>query len=187
MLEAPVLIFLCFGIEQYEWAHTELLWTIINLMMYTNHVINFISYCMTGTKFRRELIRLLNCHTFLKSLNLFFTKIPEPTNTRFNCTTANRIVMSQFDIEMKDISHKPQDLNLKKSSLTTRIMDQKNKLLTLELSPENECQNKTIGNLVINKFELKLSRKKSLDVSESCSSVASSPNSQPILSRFKYN
>jgi len=36
----------------------QLFWTIINLMMYTNHVINFLSYCMTGTKFRRELIRL---------------------------------------------------------------------------------------------------------------------------------
>ncbi len=184
-----MLIFLCFGIDQFEWAHTELLWTIINLMMYTNHVINFISYCMTGTKFRRELLRLMKCHKFFKSLNLlFFTKIPEPTNTRYNnYTTPNRLAMnSQFDIELKDISNKPQNVSLKRTTLTTRIMDQKNKLLSLENCLDNEGQNKTIANLVINKFELKLLRS-SLNASESCSSIGSSINSQPILSRFKYN
>ena len=143
---------------------------------------------MTGTKFRRELLRLLNCHKLFKSVNLlFFTKIPEPTNTRYNnYTTPNRLAInSQFDIELKEISNKPQNVSSKKTTLTTRIMDQKNKLLSLEHCLDNEGQNKTIGNLV-NKFELKILRS-SLNASESCSSIGSSINSQPILSRFRYN
>lgn len=143
---------------------------------------------MTGTKFRRELLRLLNCHKLFKSVNLlFFTKIPEPTNTRYNnYTTPNRLALnSQFDIELKEISNKPQNVSSKKTTLTTRIMDQKNKLLSLEHCLDSEGQNKTIGNLV-NKFELKILRS-SLNASESCSSIGSSFNSQPILSRFRYN
>ncbi len=189
ILEAPVLIFICFGIEQSEWAHTELLWTIINLMMYTNHVINFISYCMTGEKFRREMLRLLNIHNAVKKLNLFFTKIPEPTNTRCNnYITQTRPMHSNYDIEMKDFSNKLQDTTIKRTSLSTRIMDKKNKLLTLEVNPGKECQNKTIRNLVINKIELKPLKGNSSDDSESCSSIShSNYNSQPILNRFNYN
>jgi hypothetical protein len=72
ILEAPILIFIC--LMQAEWInpdlpHIDLLWTIMNLMMYTNHVINFISYCMTGTKFRRELLRLLYFHKLSKFLS----------------------------------------------------------------------------------------------------------------------
>ncbi|CAF1572478.1 unnamed protein product, partial [Didymodactylos carnosus] len=36
-------------------------WAIVNIMMYTNHVINFISYCMTGSRFRSELYQLIVC------------------------------------------------------------------------------------------------------------------------------
>ena len=53
VLEAPILIFICLIQGRWvdeSWPHMELAWTILNLMMYTNHVINFFSYCMTGTK-----------------------------------------------------------------------------------------------------------------------------------------
>ncbi len=60
VLEMPVLIFLCVMQGKFENTLTiDMLWTIVNLMMYTNHVINFFSYCMTGTKFRRELLYLI--------------------------------------------------------------------------------------------------------------------------------
>lgn len=60
VLEMPVLIFLCLMQGKFEPNVTiDLLWTIVNLMMYTNHVINFFSYCMTGTQFRRELLNLI--------------------------------------------------------------------------------------------------------------------------------
>lgn len=57
----PVLIFLCLmqGKFHKDDLTMDLLWTLVNLMMYTNHVINFFSYCMTGTKFRRELLHLI--------------------------------------------------------------------------------------------------------------------------------
>jgi hypothetical protein len=71
VLEFPILIFIC--LMQGEWLSPELpffdlFWTIMNLMMYTNHVINFLSYCMTGTKFRRELFRLLSLNTLLSMM-----------------------------------------------------------------------------------------------------------------------
>lgn len=69
VLEFPILIFIC--LMQGEWLspdlpYFDLFWTVMNLMMYTNHVINFISYCMTGTKFRRELFRLIRIDSIIK-------------------------------------------------------------------------------------------------------------------------
>ncbi|RNA15991.1 FMRFamide receptor-like [Brachionus plicatilis] len=81
VLEAPILLFICLIQGSYiqpTWPYIELFWTIMNLMMYTNHVINFISYCMTGTKFRRELLRLFCIDAFLKQMddykNMFITQ-----------------------------------------------------------------------------------------------------------------
>jgi hypothetical protein len=61
ILELPVLIFICLmqgELIPKNSSCNEFLFIVTNLMMYTNHVINFVSYCMTGTKFRRELIRM---------------------------------------------------------------------------------------------------------------------------------
>jgi hypothetical protein len=74
ILEAPVLIFICLWQGQYiksDWPHIRFVWTLMNLMMYTNHVINFFSYCMTGTKFRRELLRLLYMHKAFKFMSMY--------------------------------------------------------------------------------------------------------------------
>lgn len=80
ILEAPVLIFICLMQGNYiaqSSQHIRFLWILMNLMMYTNHVINFFSYCMTGTKFRRELFRLFYMHkafrfmSIYKNLNIF--------------------------------------------------------------------------------------------------------------------
>ena len=62
VLELPVLIVIC--LFQGGWITTdsscnEFLFIITSLMMYTNHIINFVSYAMTGTQFRRELIYML--------------------------------------------------------------------------------------------------------------------------------
>lgn len=74
ILEAPVLIFICLmqaDFIQPDWPHIRFFWTVMNLMMYTNHVINFLSYCMTGTKFRRELLRLLYMHKIIKYVSSY--------------------------------------------------------------------------------------------------------------------
>ncbi len=80
VLEAPILIFICLIQGQWvsqDWSHMDMAWTILNLMMYTNHVINFFSYCMTGTKFRRELLKLLCVD---KILNLFSGSLNDKPN-----------------------------------------------------------------------------------------------------------
>ncbi len=97
VLEMPVLIFLCLMQGKFESNLTiDLLWTVVNLMMYTNHVINFFSYCMTGTQFRSELINLFlidfKCLKLFPSLVtrcpcLFFSpdqKLDKPTATHFS-------------------------------------------------------------------------------------------------------
>jgi hypothetical protein len=74
VLEAPVLILICLiqgGWVDNEWPFIDLVWTIVNLMMYTNHVINFFTYCMAGTKFRRELLRLLCVNKIFKFLSQY--------------------------------------------------------------------------------------------------------------------
>lgn len=48
----------------------SILWSIMNLFMYTNHSINFVMYCLTGSKFRTELATLfLPKHFTLSSTN----------------------------------------------------------------------------------------------------------------------
>jgi uncharacterized membrane protein YgcG len=74
VLEAPVLILICLiqgGWVADTWPFIDLVWTIVNLMMYTNHVINFFTYAMAGTKFRRELLRLLSVNKILKFLSQY--------------------------------------------------------------------------------------------------------------------
>ena len=74
ILEAPVLIFICLMQGSYisqSWPYIRLTWTLMNLMMYTNHVINFFSYCMTGTKFRRELIKLFYMHKAIRFMSVY--------------------------------------------------------------------------------------------------------------------
>lgn len=74
ILEAPVLIFICLMQGKFiseSWPHVPFVWTFVNLMMYTNHVINFFSYCMTGTKFRRELLRLFHMHKALRFMSVY--------------------------------------------------------------------------------------------------------------------
>lgn len=105
VLEAPILLFICLIQGSYiqpNWPYIELFWTIMNLMMYTNHVINFISYCMTGTKFRRELLRLLCIHTFLKQMddykNMFISHNEqiEMKNCHAKCPKENKTVVRFF-------------------------------------------------------------------------------------------
>lgn len=74
VLEAPVLIFICLmqgNYIQQSSNYIRFLWTLMNLMMYTNHVINFFSYCMTGTKFRRELLKLFYMHKAFRFMSVY--------------------------------------------------------------------------------------------------------------------
>jgi hypothetical protein len=67
VLELPVLIVICLiqgGWIPPESKCNEFLFIITSLMMYMNHIINFVSYAMTGTQFRHELLLMLYFNQF---------------------------------------------------------------------------------------------------------------------------
>lgn len=45
-----------------EQAVLELMWSIVNQLMYVNNAVNFILYCITGSRFRQEAKTLLCCY-----------------------------------------------------------------------------------------------------------------------------
>jgi hypothetical protein len=51
-------------------------WSIINILMYINHSINFVLYCLTGSKFRAELATLLVSEKKLAKLNFHTNEYP---------------------------------------------------------------------------------------------------------------
>lgn len=40
------------------YARLDLWWAVVNMFMYTNNSLNFLLYCLSGTKFRREVVRI---------------------------------------------------------------------------------------------------------------------------------
>ncbi|CAF0749550.1 unnamed protein product [Brachionus calyciflorus] len=148
ILEAPILIFICLiqgSYIQSTWPYIELFWTIMNLMMYTNHVINFLSYCMTGTKFRRELLRLLSIHIICKSLtnykNLFTShfdhnNVVATRHNEMNKCTSNlnqkekKTIVKFFNRNNQNFKTEPIVKNnlVKPVSLTSGILNKKRML-----------------------------------------------------------
>ncbi|KAH3848485.1 G-protein coupled receptor daf-37-like [Dreissena polymorpha] len=49
------------GADNATLAGLEFWWAVVNMFMYTNNSINFFLYCLSGTKFRKEVIRLVIC------------------------------------------------------------------------------------------------------------------------------
>ena len=45
--------------DQRSIAYLELWWSVVNMLMYTNNALNFLLYCLSGSRFRRELKRLV--------------------------------------------------------------------------------------------------------------------------------
>ena len=63
-------------------------WSIINILMYINHSINFVLYCLTGSKFRAELATLLVSEKKLAKLNFHTNEYPA-LNTQISNKTGN--------------------------------------------------------------------------------------------------
>ena len=73
ILMTPISVYLT---GQYLWwrqnhqrnADFEIFWAVANLLSYLNNAINFILYCVSGAKFRRELVNIFHC--FIKQNNV---------------------------------------------------------------------------------------------------------------------
>lgn len=46
------------GADLQKFAELDLWWAIVNMFMYTNNSLNFLLYCLSGTRFRREVVRI---------------------------------------------------------------------------------------------------------------------------------
>ncbi|XP_076472619.1 putative G-protein coupled receptor 139 [Babylonia areolata] len=65
LLTLPVCVFYLVygdGADLTNRALWDLLETVAVLMWYSNSAVNFLLYCLTGTKFRTEFLRLVRCH-----------------------------------------------------------------------------------------------------------------------------
>ena len=56
----------------------SVVWAFVNLFMYVNHSINFVLYCLTGSKFRTELATL-----FISPQKIVHATMPELLNLNF--------------------------------------------------------------------------------------------------------
>ncbi len=65
-------------------AKVRLVQVIFAIMMYLNHSLNFVFYCISGTRFRQELIIMLTCHKHTPALGI--TTMTEPS---ISTTTKN--------------------------------------------------------------------------------------------------
>ena len=71
----------------------SILWALVNIFMYTNHSINFVLYCLTGSKFRTELATL-----FLpKKVTLSAYKFFNNNNNHHHQSNFNNNVLSTFE------------------------------------------------------------------------------------------
>ncbi|XP_064639930.1 FMRFamide receptor-like [Lineus longissimus] len=50
-----------------QWAQYDLSYAATNLFSYLNNTVNFILYCLSGTQFRREVLRMLRCQRVVEA------------------------------------------------------------------------------------------------------------------------
>jgi hypothetical protein len=97
ILTLPIMLFIILmklgsGILSQDPNCKSIIWSLVNIFMYTNHSINFVLYCLTGSKFRTELATL-----FLpKQVTLNTNNLGNPHNFNNN-TNQNVVVFSPFD------------------------------------------------------------------------------------------
>jgi len=69
-------------------ARLDFWWAVVNMFMYTNNSLNFLLYCLSGTKFRREVIKMFSRK---QSVGLAAGNVPVSqsnyTRTRFESAT----------------------------------------------------------------------------------------------------
>ncbi|KAL7674358.1 hypothetical protein ACOME3_000638 [Neoechinorhynchus agilis] len=104
ILEVPVGIFLIVhhvrgSVDICEPCCTALLWQFLNILMYTNHIINFPCYYLSGGRFRAELFNMISKYLKLKdsstqSKNVTYLSTADATNPDASGTRHVKIVNS---------------------------------------------------------------------------------------------
>ena len=93
------------------YASLDLWWAIVNMLMYTNNSLNFLLYCLSGTRFRQEVKRLF-CSMFgqrsqtqvdIYTRTKFNTQIPTQTPSRTPDMEAQRRMPNTLPVP--DVNH----------------------------------------------------------------------------------
>lgn len=106
-------------------AQFKLVTTITELLMYTNHSINFFLYCATGNKFRQQIFDLLRC---LRRERQAHTNA-ENTGYTNSVSRTNHCLL---DAKSNDMA------------MTRRAVDQKSSSMSTDDEPEKDEENKCV-------------------------------------------
>ena len=101
------------------YASLDLWWAIVNMLMYTNNSLNFLLYCLSGTRFRQAVIRLF-CSRFGQTSQ---RPVDVYTRTNFNTQIPSKTPFRTPDMEIQrrtpNMLPVPGVNNLKHSSETS--------------------------------------------------------------------
>ena len=79
------------------YASLDLWWAIVNMLMYTNNSLNFLLYCLSGTRFRQEVKRLFYSRFGQRSQ----TPVDVYTRTKFNTQIPSQTPSRTPDMEIQ--------------------------------------------------------------------------------------
>ena len=82
-------------------AAQEIGWCVVNLMMFLNHSLNFVSYLLSGTRFRRQFIRM--CKKNPQRVSWFSSRTRENVPKQTVTSSQTTVSVIAHDVPMKDI------------------------------------------------------------------------------------
>lgn len=91
-----------------NYANLDLWWAIVNMLMYTNNSLNFLLYCLSGTRFRQEVKRLFTFNFNERSdiaLDIY-------TRTKFNTQVPTATPSHTPDRDISNINKNPNALQI---------------------------------------------------------------------------
>lgn len=81
------------GASEQTVANLDLWWAIVNMFQYTNNSLNFLLYCLSGTKFRKEVIKIF-CRTLSSVEDSCVKRSSKYSRTRYDSRTGTNRRMS---------------------------------------------------------------------------------------------
>lgn len=151
------------NVSEHRYAQLDLWWAIVNMLMYTNNSLNFLLYCLSGTKFRAEVFRLFrpkgrgsnSSNMQMAVSNYTRTKFdtpspcPSPRHSVFTTTASENISHSQI-IQSDDRNGPGHISTTIHSGNTLHPNDAKNAVNNLHVPDSKDVQ---LVNKLSDKFE----------------------------------
>ena len=85
----------------------EIAWCVVNLMMYLNHSLNFVSYLLSGTRFRRQFFRM--CKKKPQRISWFTSRSRDHVPKQSATSSQTTVSVISNDVPMEDIVNNSAD------------------------------------------------------------------------------